>query len=194
VTTLLLVRHGETEWNRRQRWQGHADPPLNAAGRGQAAGLAAELKAEAIDAVYASDLRRAYETARILADGRGLPVNTVSALREVDVGEWSGLSMAEVEARHPAGVARWRSGAKGWERGESYSEMGVRVVEAITGILRAHTGETVLVVSHGGSIRAVVAQVRGMDYETQRRLDPLEVANCQVIRLAAEADGMRWID
>ena len=92
MTTLLLARHGETDWNRERRWQGHADQPLNEAGRTQARELAETLADRSIDAIYASDLIRAHETARIIAERLGLPVATNELLREVDVGDWAELS------------------------------------------------------------------------------------------------------
>ena len=99
MTTILLARHGETDWNREGRFQGWADPPLNATGCAQAVELSVELMAEDLAAVYSSPLRRAYETAEVVAASRGLEPVTVDALREVDVGSWSGLTRAEIDAR-----------------------------------------------------------------------------------------------
>src|SRR5581483_12433051 len=89
MTTLLLVRHGETDWNSERRWQGHADEPLNETGRAQAREVADELADRSIDAVYSSDLSRARETAEIIAARLGLSVTTDARLGEVDVGDWS---------------------------------------------------------------------------------------------------------
>lgn len=194
MTTILLARHGETDWNRQSRWQGHADPPLNEFGREQARELAERLASEPISAVYSSDLRRAHETARIVAERLGLDVTAVPDLREVDVGEWSGLSVDEVHERFPAGIERWRAGGKGWDGGESYGEMGRRVVGALERIAASHPDETVLVISHGGAIRATVAHARGMSYEQQRLLDPQHVSNCEIVRVAAEEGALRRLD
>ena len=109
MTTLILVRHGETDWNRDGRWQGHADRSLNDRGREQSRALADALAGEDVAAVYASDLSRARETAEIVAARLGRPVGVDARLREVDVGGWSGLTMAEIEARFPMEVARWRA-------------------------------------------------------------------------------------
>src|SRR5262249_5745086 len=109
VTTILLARHGETAWNRDLRWQGHADPPLTDRGRQQARGVSDRLADVRVAAVYSSDLRRALETAAIVAERSCLPVNAVPALREVDVGSWSGLTFDEVEARFPEGFRRWQA-------------------------------------------------------------------------------------
>ena len=102
-TTLVLVRHGETDWNRENRFQGHADIPLNEAGRAQARDLALELEDASFQAVYSSPLLRAYETATILAERLELEVERADDLMEVDVGSWSGLTRVEVEARFPQG-------------------------------------------------------------------------------------------
>jgi probable phosphoglycerate mutase len=195
VTTLILARHGETDWNRDGRWQGHADQPLNAAGRAQAKELADELRDEPIAAVYASDLARARETADIVAAPRGLLVRTDRRLREVDIGGWSGLTLAEVEARYPETVARWRAGdpAHSFEAGETYAAMGERVAEALREIARRHPGEQVLVVLHGGPIRAVLAHEAGISYEEQRhRREHLE--NCGLVRIAVEGGTFRGLD
>ncbi|HEU0337127.1 MAG TPA: histidine phosphatase family protein, partial [Gaiellaceae bacterium] len=101
MATVLLARHGETDWNREGRFQGHADPPLNDLGRAQARELADRLAREPLAAVYASPLRRAYETAEIVAATHDLPLRSVAGLREVDVGSWSGLTRSEIEARFP---------------------------------------------------------------------------------------------
>ena len=103
MTTLLLARHGETDWNRARRWQGHADRPLTARGRTQAADLAARLAHIALEAVYSSDLQRARETAEPVATTHGLELVQLPELREVNVGSWQGLTRDEAEIRFPAG-------------------------------------------------------------------------------------------
>lgn len=160
TTRLLLARHGETDWNRVGRWQGHADPPLNEEGRRQAAVLAEQLAADGVEAVYSSDLRRAAETAAVVAQRLGLPVVEDPALREIDVGSWSGLTRAEVEERFPDGHARWLRGEIGHD-GETREQLAARVVPAIERIAAAHPGQTVLVVTHGGVIRALRRHAAG---------------------------------
>src|SRR5918999_3118854 len=128
VTTILLARHGETDWNRESRFQGHADPPLNELGRQQARELAGSLTDSGVAAVYASPLARARETAEIVAEVLGLPVETRMALREVDVGSWQGLTREEVETRYPDDFRRWLDAGEGWDDGESYDELGRRGV------------------------------------------------------------------
>jgi broad specificity phosphatase PhoE len=188
VTTILLARHGETDWNSERRWQGHADRPLNAVGREQARELAETLTDRAIDVVYSSDLLRAHETALIVGDRLGLPVGVDAGLREVDVGDWSGRVHSEIEGLDPDGYRRWREGGKGWAGGESYEEMGERVVAAVLRLATRHPGETVLIVTHGGSIRACRATAAGLDYAASRVSAIGSMANCEVVQLHV-ADG-----
>ena len=147
MTTLLITRHGETEWNREERYQGHADPPLNEKGRMQAEELAAKLDGEPIDAVYSSDLRRAAETAEIVGARLDLPVVHEPGLREIDVGSWQGLTKAQIDGRP-------------WD-GETYEHHSKRVLEALRAIAAGHPRGRVLVVSHGGSLRRVQQAVLG---------------------------------
>ena len=159
-TRILLARHGETDWNRIGRWQGHADPPLNATGRRQAAELAERLARDGIVAIYASDLQRASETARVVGTRLGLGVVEDAELREIDVGSWSGLTRAEVAKRFPDGFARWQAGDIGHD-GEAREQLTARVVAAVERIAGAHEGATVLVVTHGGAIRALRRHAAG---------------------------------
>jgi broad specificity phosphatase PhoE len=174
VTTILLARHGESDWNRTNRWQGFADRPLTDLGRRQAIELAARLEETELDAVYSSDLQRARQTAEIVAGSKRLAVQTVRDLREVDVGSWSGLTRAEAEARYPEDYARWLQGAEGWHDGETYDQLGERVVRAVQRIAKEHDGQRVLVVAHGGTIRAIHAAALGVDVHTYRRIQRVE--------------------
>jgi broad specificity phosphatase PhoE len=188
VTTLLLARHGETDWNSERRWQGHSDQPLNDRGREQARELADSLVGRRIDAVSSSDLWRARETAEIVAGRLGLPVEIDRGLREVDVGEWSGLVHTEIETRFPEGFRRWQEGLHGWEEGETYDAMGVRVVTALLAIAARHESETVLVVSHGGAIRASQASAAGLRNDEFRRGESRPTPNCSVFEFVV-AEG-----
>jgi probable phosphoglycerate mutase len=188
VTTILLARHGETDWNSERRWQGHADQPLNDVGRAQARELADTLADRSIDVIYSSDLARAHDTALIVADRLGLPVEVDRGLREVDVGDWSGRVHTEIEGLDPEGYRRWQEGGKGWSGGESYEEMGERVVAAVLRLAARHPGQTVLIVTHGGSIRACRATAAGLDYAASRVQAIGTMANCEVAELHV-ADG-----
>jgi broad specificity phosphatase PhoE len=174
VTTILIARHGESDWNRERRWQGQADRPLTERGREQAEALAERLAHVGLDAVYSSDLRRALDTASAVARRQGLDVQELQELREVDVGSWSGLTRDEAEERFPEGFRRWRAGFPGWDDGETYEEMADRVFAAVERIARGHEGGRLLVVSHGGPIRALHAAALGLDVHSYRRLRPVE--------------------
>jgi broad specificity phosphatase PhoE len=193
VTTILLARHGETDWNRELRFQGHADPPLNRTGRSQAADLASALAPEELAAVYSSPQRRALETAAVVAAAHGLAPVPVEALREVDVGAWQGLARVEVEQRFPEQFARWLAYGRGWDDGESYEEMSRRVVAALLELAAAHEGERFLAVTHGGPIRAALAFADETTYAEARRRGPT-IGNVFVARFAAEAGALRRLD
>lgn len=147
---LLLVRHGQTDWNLAHRVQGHTDTPLNAVGREQACALADSLAAPSLVAVYSSDLSRAYETAIAVARVHGLEVTVDRDLREKNFGSWEGLTDTEIADRFPDAV-RGR-----WGDGETTEEVAERAVAAIERIRRRHPVGRVLVVSHGGALRAIL--------------------------------------
>jgi broad specificity phosphatase PhoE len=169
---LLLVRHGETAMNQERRWQGQHDAPLTACGRAEARALAERVAAAHPVALYSSDLPRASETAAAMAALTGLELTLDVRWREVDVGEWLGLTPDEVELRHPDGYARWLAGGTGWEQGESYLEMAERGMQAARDVVSAHAGATqpIACVTHGGVIRAIVMRVLGMPPEARRLL------------------------
>lgn len=177
ATTILLARHGETDWNRDGRFQGHADPPLNELGRSQALELAERLAATPFDAVYSSDLARAHETAEILAASHGVPVIADAGLREVDVGSWSGLTRAEIAERFPDAEHH---------DGETRGEHLARVLVAVERIARTHPGERILIVSHGGSLRALRRHCTGAPVHP--------IANCGIYELCFEDGAFAAID
>ena len=193
MTTILLARHGETDWNREYRFQGHADPPLNETGRRQAAELSNALADEELAAVYSSPLRRALETAEIVSAPHGLEPVTVEALREVDVGSWQGLTRTESEERFPDQYARWLDFEQGWEDGESYEAMARRVVATLLKLAESHEGERFVAVTHGGPIRAALAFAGGTTYAEARRRGP-SVANVFLAEFAVESGAFRRLD
>jgi probable phosphoglycerate mutase len=149
-TRLLVARHGQSEWNAVGRWQGHADVPLSFEGMRQSA--RAGLSLGTFDAVWASDLQRASLTAFIIAELLGVgPVLIDARLRETDVGPWQGLSHADVEAGWPGYLAEHRR-PDGFE---PYDDAAERMLAVFVDIALAHPGGEVLVISHGGVIRAV---------------------------------------
>jgi broad specificity phosphatase PhoE len=192
VTTLLLVRHGETDWNRDGRWQGHSDTHLNEVGREQAARLADELGR--IDVVYSSDLARARETAEIVAERLGLEVEVDARLRERSFGAWEGKTRTEIEAEFGEAHTRWLAGeGPGADDAEPFADFGARVQSFLEDVQARHPDETVLVVAHGGSIRVIHALASGLDYVRDHRSIP-GVANCAVTRYAAGGGKLAPLD
>lgn len=182
LATLILARHGETDWNRDHRWQGHTGPPLNQNGRRQARELAAQISN--VDAVYSSDTERAYETAAILAESHGLDVQVDDRLREVNFGLWEGLTRAQINERFADGFSRWLSGESSTpDGGESDEVMAKRVLAALEDIAKRHPDARVVVVTSGGPIRAVEARLRGIEQATARQLVET-VPNCSLVEVA----------
>ena len=161
---LLLVRHGETAWNRAGRYQGSADVPLNAAGKRQAQALAMQLRSEPIAAVYSSALQRALMTARPIAQALGLVVVRDARLNEIHQGQWEGLRPVEI-------VTRWAKLHEQWEReplsvrppgGETLDEVRTRVLIAVDEITAHWAGQTVCIVAHKVSLAVIKAEAHGI--------------------------------
>ena len=181
MTTLLLARHGETDWNRDHRWQGHTGPPLNETGRRQASELAARVTD--IDAIYSSDTERAHETAVIVANRHGLHVEIDRRLREVNFGFWEGLTRAEINERFSGGFTRWLSGESTTpDGGEADELMAERVLSALHEIATRHHDGRILVVTSGGPIRTVDAKLRGVEQNSARRLIET-IDNCSMLEI-----------
>jgi probable phosphoglycerate mutase len=171
LTTLLLARHGETDWNRERRLQGRTDTELNDLGRSQARELAAELGGVELAAIYSSDLARARETAEIVGAAKGLPVHSDRGLRERSFGSWEGLTRDEIAHRFPD---------LEHHDGESDDEVRSRVLAVMHRIVAAHPEDNVLVVSHGSALNALWHHASGERLERW--------GNCIVYRLAVR-DG-----
>jgi broad specificity phosphatase PhoE len=160
--------------------QGKTDRLLNQAGREQAHVLASALRDVKLTAVYSSDLARALETARVVADSRDLGITPLAELRERDFGTWEGLTDTEILERFPEA----RTGT--WGDAETREELAARILGALTTIAETHPGETVLVVSHGGPLRAMLAHVSGDGGGP--------IGNCHVVRLAYGDGGFAELD
>ena len=169
---VVLWRHGQTSWNLEGRFQGHTDVPLTEVGVAEARAAAARLATLRPAAIVASDLSRATRTARPLAELTGLSVRTDARLRERSGGSWEGLTQAEIRAKFPEAWAAWQP-----EDGEEEPEVGTRVAAAVEDSLAGiGAGELLVVVSHGGSIRAGIGALLRLDHALWRRLGPL--SNC----------------
>lgn len=167
MTRLILVRHAESEM--KGCYLGQLDPPLSAQGRAQAAALAKRMAGESLAAVYSSPLKRALTTAQMIAAPRGLEVNVIAELAELDFGDWDGLTYQEIAKIAPQRFNRWLADPSGVgpPNGETLSEMIQRVMEAMERIITAHPGEAVVVVTHGGPARAIVCHALGIPLSEQ---------------------------
>jgi len=160
MTELWLVRHGQTDWNIEGRWQGHADIPLNLTGLEQARRLAAKLAetGQAFQAIFSSDLKRAFQTAQEIGKSLGLPVHKDRRLREISKGEWEGMLVSQVSTLSTEAIRQRRddplySRAPG---GESLVEVAARLSSAADDISRAYPVGPVLVVTHGLALAALL--------------------------------------
>ena len=151
MTRLILIRHGETDWNVEGRWQGQIDVPLNAKGHQQAQQVAGSLAHSTISAIYSSDLSRAYETAGYLAAQFDLPVQTEVRLREIHQGVWQGLRISEIQSNYKSRLysREKRPLQVAPPGGETVLQVGDRVISFLTELIPRHPQETVAIVTHG---------------------------------------------
>ncbi len=188
---LVVVRHGETDWNRVRRLQGHTDIALNATGIEQAARLASALANASIAAIHASDLARARATAEPVAAGLGLPVQRDARLRERHYGVLEGRTFDEIVVSHPAEAERMRSrdAAHTMAGGESQETFFRRVVDAVTSIAAAEeaargSGATILIVTHGGVLDMLYRAAYDLALDAERSCP---IPNAAINRIAFDA-------
>ena len=165
MVRFIIVRHGLTTFNKEHRYQGQCESPLDVEGIRQAEITAEHIaRTYHIDAIYASDLQRTVHTAEKAAALLGLTIHTDKALREVDVGSWERRLIKEVWAESPERVEAYRNdpGTFQFEGGENFHEVYARAASSIDRIAKEHDGETVLIVSHGGTIRSLVCVWSGI--------------------------------
>ncbi len=168
---ICLVRHGETDWNVERRLQGHEDIPLNITGLAQARATAYALKNEKFAAFYCSDLQRAYQTANAIAYPHESSVHPDAALRERHYGVFQGLTYDEVEKKYPDLYRQFRSRDADFALpggGESLSSLIARLGATFSALARRHSGEQILVVTHGGVLDVVYRLATGMDFSRKR--------------------------
>ena len=190
---LILVRHGQTDYNREGRLQGQVDIPLNATGSRQAETLADAVAADPPDVIVASPLGRALETARILSRDTGLEVTTDEAFLERGFGRWEGLKGEEIKHRWPAEHADWRAHRPvlGLDV-EDRPVVGERVAAACRKLVAEHDGGTVMVVAHGAAITLGITALLGLDTNGFRGLAGLENCHRSVLEplIGEPADGL----
>jgi len=190
VTTFLLLRHGETLWNREGRLQGWQDSPLTEDGLAQADALAARLADERLNVLVASDLGRARDTAVPIAGRLGLPLALDAGLRERCYGVLEGMTWREIECTHPDVYVRLKARDVDYvvPGGESATQFCDRIVATLEHLARQHLAASIAVVTHGGVLSIVYRRANGIALELPRTFS---VANAGVNRV--RIDGTRWI-
>ena len=170
ATRIIAIRHGETDWNAATRIQGHTDIALNANGVEQARQLGAALANEDIDAVYASDLSRAADTAQAIATHHRLTVHTHTGLRERHFGYFEGLTWAAIEAKHAEDALAWRSRDTHFAPagGESLEALKARVLNTLNELAGKHMGQHIVIAAHGGILDQLYRLANNLDLQTKR--------------------------
>jgi len=196
ATRILAIRHGETDWNQDNRIQGQIDIPLNDTGHWQAARTAQALREEAVDAVYASDLSRASQTAQAIAETLGHRVQHHSGLRERHFGDCQGVRWSELEAQRPEVVAQWRARVPDFapDGGESLLALQARVQAAFSELAAQHLGQQIVVVAHGGVLDIVYRWAARVDLQAPRTWT---LDNAAINRLLWTPQGLHlvgWAD
>ena len=188
MTEIIIIRHGETEWNKTGRFQGHSDVPLSAEGRTQAAALGKNLVVDHVDAIYASDLTRAMETAAPLAQRFGLEVISDPLLRELNFGAWEGRNFNDVNAENPNAMKNFYTDPEQADIPESepFPEFQRRVAGRVREIVAHERGKRVVIVSHGASIRILLADLLSMPIRSIWHISQLNTA---VNKIRFEDDG-----
>lgn len=192
TTRLLLIRHGETDWNAEGRYQGQEDPPLNRRGRDQAHLLAEELSGMRLHVLYSSTLRRAWETAHVVEQRLAIPLHAEPRLMEIHLGEWEGRPVTEIAARDTERFLRWETDP--WSvtppGGESLFQVRERVYAAVDEIVRRHEGKRIGLVAHQISLALIKIRYQHLDSSLVRRLC-LPNAGWEEIILDASAETGR---
>ena len=171
ATRIIAVRHGETAWNVDSRIQGQKDIELNETGRWQASRVGEALKSENISAVYSSDLGRAHETARPIADAAGIPVIPTEGLRERSFGIFEGKTFDEIRETWPEHAQNWRKRLPEWappDGGESLLQLRERVTQTMQDLAARHPGEQIVVVAHGGVLDTLYRIATGQEVNSPR--------------------------
>lgn len=199
-TELILIRHGETDWNRELRFQGHIDIPLNDMGHEQARRLGLRMAGETAQHLVSSDLMRAQQTAAPTAQQLALPVVTTVGLREQHFGVVEGMRAEEIQNLHPRAWEQWLEFREdhAMPDGETPRAFHARIIEALGALAAAHTGQRLVVVTHGGVLDMVWRTAHGLSLSGPRQSD-IPNAGFNRIRIADPAAPTRieivdWAD
>jgi len=191
-TQIILIRHGETEWNLSGRWQGHADSPLSPRGVSQATALGERMKKEDFNFFYSSDLERAQHTARLVGGPSGWTPTLMESLRERDLGVLEGLTTDEMLVTKPEEYQSFREDGTDYQvpGGESFRQFYNRCSQALEDIANKHPGKKIGVVTHGGVLGAIFRYVLQIPLEAERNFVLL---NCSINRLEKTNGGWNLV-
>ena len=191
---LILVRHGETEWNALRRYQGQSDVPLSTLGRQQAELVAEQLAGQKIDAIYASDLNRAWKTAQVIAEKCGLEVSSEPRLRELKFGILEGLTFEEAEIQYPEMISAWLEDFNNTPQdAETIDLFNARVVSLLDDLKRKHLEQVVLLVGHGGSLSEILRVVLGLSPERRWYIE-MENASLSEVQIAEDYISLKRLN
>ena len=196
-TRIILVRHGETEWNQKHIFQGASDIPLNETGRIQAGFARDALRDTEFDEVFSSPLERAMETGTIITEGRGLTVQPEDGIREIYCGKWEGMLAFDIMEKFPEQYHIWRTAPSrvGIEGAETLAEVQERVLESMRRIAADNRGKTILVTAHMVSISSLMLKVAGHELDDMWKYP---ITNGSINELSCSAGGrweiVRWSD
>lgn len=196
ATRIIAIRHGETAWNVDSRLQGHLDIPLNDVGLWQARQAALALADEPIDAIYSSDLQRAWVTARAIAETTQAPLTAHQGLRERSFGVLQGHTFEELEAKEPEQAYRWRKRDPAFapEGGESLIALRERITGTTYALAAQHVGGQIVLVAHGGVLDVLYRAATRQDIQAPRTW---QLGNAAINRLLWTPDGLSlvgWAD
>lgn len=188
MTTVYMVRHGETEWNAAHRMQGWSDIPLNERGRAQAAAAAKALASIPFHGIYTSPLKRSVETAEIIRGERPIPLIPEKGLIEINLGRWDGHTPDEMDVLYPGQYDFWRSnpGDVRIDGGETFAMVQDRAWKAFLRIIEKEKGHTVLLVSHMGCLSTILFRIAGYPLND---LWKHPMGNCALCRVEVKDDG-----
>lgn len=193
-TRIILIRHGETDWNVQARIQGHIDIALNALGEWQATQLGQALVHESLSCVYSSDLKRAHHTAKLLAHGHSSPLahHVVKDLRERHFGDFEGLTWGQLEDLHPSQAQSWKSRDPHWQPpcGESLNQFTERIKSCLDLIGQCHLNEHIAIVTHGGVLDVLYRLATGQDSLAPRTW---ALGNAHINRLLWSPSGLHLV-
>ena len=192
ATRIIAIRHGETAWNVATRIQGQLDIELNARGRWQAAQVAQALQGEPVQAVYASDLKRAWATAEAIAQASAAGLTAHTGLRERGFGEFEGQTHADIEATWPHHALQWRRREPDWAPpgGESLTALRERIRRTVDELAGAHVGQQIVLVAHGGVLDALYRLATGQALQAPRSW---QLGNATINRLLWTPEGLSLV-